>query len=60
MRRQNAKLCEVIYASNWYLFPVADQRDILILLERSQSAREMWIGNLAPLNVESGTQVRVR
>lgn len=56
---QNDELCAVVYASKWYMFDPKDQRDILMLLARSQKAKEMWIGQFAPLNVQSGLQVIV-
>lgn len=35
-----------------------DKKTILSLLQVCQNMQEIWIGPLAPLNVESGSQVK--
>lgn len=54
---QNKEMCDIIYGSSWYLFPLADQRELLMLLMKTQRSLELWIGPMAPLNVESALKV---
>lgn len=43
----------------WYDYPIAEQKEILMLLHSAQNAMELWIGPIAPLNVESAMEVCV-
>lgn len=45
----------MIYARPWYMYDEADKRLLLGLIQMCQSTRTLWIGPLAPLNVETGT-----
>lgn len=54
---QNKRLANIIYGSSWYRFPIAEQKDICRALLRVQSSKELWMGPLAPLNLETSSKV---
>lgn len=56
---QKQKLCDLVYETPWYLYDQRDKRMILALLQMCQNFKEIWIGPLAPLNVETGTNVNM-
>lgn len=56
---QKDKLCALVYDTPWYLYDQRDKRMILGLLQMCQNFKELWIGPLAPLNVETGSNVNI-
>nr|QGW45437.1 odorant receptor 64 [Bradysia odoriphaga] len=57
IKTENDNFSAAIYDIPWYDYPLAEQKKVLLLLHSSQNAMELWIGPVAPLNVESAMEI---
>lgn len=56
--QQNLQLQRVLSESEWFLFPIEDQRLYLMALMSAQHAKEFWIGSFLPYNMETASKVK--
>ncbi|XP_058816177.1 putative odorant receptor 83c [Topomyia yanbarensis] len=54
---KNDQIILAIYDTNWYLLSKSDQKNIAIMLHRSQNAVEMTIGGISLLNMETFVEI---
>ncbi|XP_037040732.1 odorant receptor 67d-like [Bradysia coprophila] len=57
IKTENDNFSAAVYDIPWYEYPLTEQKKVLLLLHSSQNAMELWIGPVAPLNVESAMEI---